>query len=192
VHRSSILIIVQRHATQSSLFIIVHVHSTYCGCQPHLSSRVHKTVTTASGTGHIFCATTSLKRGQFLHGYILFYKFTLHVRVSTTPIIENTQNSNYRLRYWSNFLCNYLPRTWPIPTWLSIILQVHSTCFACQLHPSSRVHKTLTTDSGTGQIFCATTSLERGQFLHGYILFYKFTLHVSRVNHTHHREYTKL
>ena len=25
---------------------------------------VHKTVTTASGTGHIFCATTSLQRGQ--------------------------------------------------------------------------------------------------------------------------------
>jgi len=28
------------------------------------TSVVHKTVTTASGTGHIFCATTSLQRGQ--------------------------------------------------------------------------------------------------------------------------------
>ena len=28
------------------------------------ATRVHKTVTTASGTGHIFCATTSLQRGQ--------------------------------------------------------------------------------------------------------------------------------
>jgi len=49
------LIIVQRDATQSSLFIILQVHSTCFGCQPHPSSGVHKTVTTASGTGHIFC-----------------------------------------------------------------------------------------------------------------------------------------
>ena len=51
------LIIVQRDATQSSLSIILQVHSTCFGCQPHPSSGVHKTVTTASGTGHIFCAT---------------------------------------------------------------------------------------------------------------------------------------
>ena len=49
-----ILIIVQRDATQSSLFIILQVHSTCFGCQPHPSSGVHKTVTTASGTDHIF------------------------------------------------------------------------------------------------------------------------------------------
>ena len=45
---------VQRNATQSSLYIILQVHSTCFGCQPHPSSGVHKTVTTASGTGHIF------------------------------------------------------------------------------------------------------------------------------------------
>ena len=49
-----VLVIVQRDATQSSLFIILQVHSTCFGCQPHPSSGVHKTVTTASGTGHIF------------------------------------------------------------------------------------------------------------------------------------------
>ena len=59
-----ILIIAQRDATQISLFIILQVHSTRFGCQPHPSSGVHKTVTTASGTGHIFCAATSLQRGQ--------------------------------------------------------------------------------------------------------------------------------
>ena len=47
----AILIIVQRDPTQSSLFIILQVHSTRFGCQPHLSSGVHKTVTTASGKG---------------------------------------------------------------------------------------------------------------------------------------------
>ena len=64
VHRWSILIIVERDTTQSSLFIILQVHSTCFACQPHPSSGVHKTVTTASGTGHIFCAATSLQRGQ--------------------------------------------------------------------------------------------------------------------------------
>ena len=49
-----ILIIVQRDATQSSLFIILQVHSTCFGCQRHPSSGVHKTVNTASGTDHNF------------------------------------------------------------------------------------------------------------------------------------------
>jgi len=39
-----------------AVFIILQVHSTYFGCQPHPSSGVHKSVTTASGTGYIFCA----------------------------------------------------------------------------------------------------------------------------------------
>jgi len=59
-----ILITSQRDVTQSSLFIILQVHSTCFGCQPHPSSGIHKTVTTASGTGHVFCVTTSLQRGQ--------------------------------------------------------------------------------------------------------------------------------
>jgi hypothetical protein len=43
-----ILIIIQRDATQNSLFTILHFHSTCFGCQPHPSSGVHKTVTAAS------------------------------------------------------------------------------------------------------------------------------------------------
>ena len=57
-HRWSILIIVQRDATKSSLFIFLQVHSTCFGCQPHPSSGAHKTVTIASGAGHIFCAAS--------------------------------------------------------------------------------------------------------------------------------------
>ena len=34
-------------------------------------------------------------------------------RVSNTPIIRSTQNCNYSHRYWSYFLCSYLPPTWP-------------------------------------------------------------------------------
>jgi len=59
-----ILIIVQPDATQSSLFSILQVHSTCFGCQLRRSSGVHNTVTTASGTGHIFCSAASLQRGQ--------------------------------------------------------------------------------------------------------------------------------
>ena len=88
VRRWSILIIVQRGATQSSVFIFLQVHSTCFGCQPHPSSGVHETVTTASGIGHIFCAATSLQRGQasllgcfVLHLFeqllILIFKFNL-------------------------------------------------------------------------------------------------------------------
>jgi len=44
------LMIVQRDATLIILFIILQVHSTCFGYQPHPSSAVHKTVTTASGT----------------------------------------------------------------------------------------------------------------------------------------------
>jgi len=35
---------------------------------------------------------------------------------------------------------------------LFIIEQVHSTCFGCQPYPSSGVHKTVTTASGTAQV----------------------------------------
>ena len=45
-------------------FILLQDHSTYFGCRPHPSSGVHKTVTTASGTGHTNCAATFLQRGQ--------------------------------------------------------------------------------------------------------------------------------
>jgi len=38
---------VQRNATQSNLFIMLQVHSTCFRCQPHPSSGIHKTVTTA-------------------------------------------------------------------------------------------------------------------------------------------------
>ena len=44
--------------------IIKVIHSTCFGCQPHPSSGVHKTVTAASGTGHIFCTVISLQRGE--------------------------------------------------------------------------------------------------------------------------------
>ena len=60
----STLITVQQDATQSSLFIILQVHSTCFSCQPHPSSGVHKTVTTTSGSVYIFCAATSLQCGQ--------------------------------------------------------------------------------------------------------------------------------
>jgi len=64
----------------------------------------------------------------------------------------------------------------PTQSGLFIILQVHSTIFGCQLHPSSWVHKTVTTVSGTVQLPPSNMTKQ-------------FTLHVSGVNHTHHQEY---
>ena len=44
--------------------ILLQDHSTCFGCLPHASSGVHKTLTTASGTGHNIGAASSLQRGQ--------------------------------------------------------------------------------------------------------------------------------
>jgi len=95
-----ILIIVQRDATQNSRYIILKIHSTCFGCQPHPSSGVHKTVTTVSATGHaVLCSYLPPTWPKF--------------RLSTTPIIRSTQNCNYSLRYWSYFLRSCLLPTLP-------------------------------------------------------------------------------
>ena len=44
-----------------------------------------------------------------------------------------------------------------------ILLQNHSTCFACPPHPPSGVLKTVTAASGTGHNIGTATSLQRGQ-----------------------------
>jgi len=81
-------------------------------------------------------------------------------RVSTTPIIRSTQNCNYSLRYWSYFCA-------------ATSLQRGQ---GCQPHPSSGVHKTVITASGTGHIFAQLPPSNVAK----------------DVNHTHHQEYTKL
>jgi len=59
VHRWSILITVQRDATQSSLFIIRQVHSTCFGCQAHQSSRVGQLLILIHLFTHFECHCTS-------------------------------------------------------------------------------------------------------------------------------------
>jgi hypothetical protein len=44
-------------------FVFLQDHSTCFGCCPHPSSGAHKTVTAASGTGHIIIAATFFQRG---------------------------------------------------------------------------------------------------------------------------------
>jgi len=85
----SILIIVQRDATQSGLFIILQVHSTCFGCQPHPSSGVHKTVTTATGTGH-----TAKYKGILLERYII-YSVTRNIPV-VVKYLYTLQYDQYR------------------------------------------------------------------------------------------------
>jgi len=83
-----ILLIIQRDATQNSLFIILHVHSACFGCQPHPSSGVHKTVTTASGTG----AATSLQRGQASKKYNQYRRLWLLFCVLLMMGVVGTRN----------------------------------------------------------------------------------------------------
>ena len=51
VHRNSILIRPNKMQQYAGIYLLQN-HSTYFGCPSHPSSRVHKTVTAASGTGH--------------------------------------------------------------------------------------------------------------------------------------------
>ena len=86
------VIVVQRSATQSSLCIILQVHSTRFGCQKHISSGVHKTVTTASGTGHVFCAPTSLQRGQASLATLEYGRLQLQFCVLLMMGVVDTRN----------------------------------------------------------------------------------------------------
>ena len=90
-HRWSILITVQRDATQSNLFIILQVDNIVNEFYVH-------------GSAHRWSILIIVQR-------------------------DATQSS------------------------LFIILQVQSACFGCQTHPSSGVHKTVTTTCDTGHIF---------------------------------------
>ena len=66
------MLIIIRDEKQSSLFIILQVHSTYFGCQPHPPPGVHKTVTKASGTGqlpHSNVAKLELPRFSTIQSY---------------------------------------------------------------------------------------------------------------------------
>ena len=82
--------------------------------------------------------------------------------VSAIPIIRSTQNCNYSLRYRSYFLCSCLPPTWPGSS-LATLEGGSYTKLSNEIQ-----HKAV------------------------YLLFCKFTLHVSGVSHTHHHAYTKL
>jgi len=44
-----------------------------------------------------------------------------------------------------------------------ILLKIHSSCFGCPTHPSSRVLKTVTAASGTVHNIHTATSLQRDQ-----------------------------
>ena len=162
----SILITVQRDATQNSLFTILQVHSTCFGCQPHPSSGAHKTVTTASGTGHIFCAAASLHRG---HKTVTTASGTGHIFCATTcqpcpssGIHKTVTTASGTGHIFCAATCQPHPSSGVHKTVTTASGTGH-IFFAttCQPHPSSGVHKTVTTASGTGHIFCAATSLQR-------------------------------
>jgi len=62
LYRTSLLIRSNKMQQYAGIYLLQN-HSISFGCPSHPSSGVHKTVTTASGTGHSICATTFLQRG---------------------------------------------------------------------------------------------------------------------------------
>ena len=103
MHRRSIFITDQGDATQSSLFIILQVHSTRFGCQPHPSSGEHKTVTTASSTGHIFVhlpPTNVAKLGHvgwtIINIYIYIFSNVVKVACPHWKEVAAQKNDQYR------------------------------------------------------------------------------------------------
>jgi len=98
----TVLITVQRDATQSSLFIILQVRSTCFRFQPNPSSGIHKTVTTASSTGHIFCAVTSLQRGQEEYKTVTTASGTGHIFCAATSLqrVTSTGGCSYSFVYF--------------------------------------------------------------------------------------------
>ena len=122
VHRSSILIVVRRDATKSSLFIILQVHSTCFGCQPHPSSGVHKTVTTSSGTAHISCAPTSLQRGQASLA-TLHETCRVSFRTQIAFVASRWTTSNIKGTIFRSVKCLWL------------LSYIYSTCDSCNIIP---------------------------------------------------------
>jgi len=59
VHRNSILIRSNEMQQFAGVYLLQN-YSTYFGCLSHLSSGVHKSVTAASGIGHITCQSNNL------------------------------------------------------------------------------------------------------------------------------------
>ena len=128
MHRWSTLIIGQRNATQSSLFIILQVHSTCFGCQPHPSSGVHKIVTTASRTGHIFCAATSLERWREVAAQKIWPVPEAVVQILCTPDVEcgwHPKHVEWSCRTKNRLLCG--ASLWTISN-IYIYIYTHNSC----------------------------------------------------------------
>ena len=117
--------IFQIDETKNSLFIILQVHCTCFRCQPHPSSGVRKIVTRASGTGHIFCAATSLQRDQawprWREAAAQYRRLYLYV------VIVNKSRPQWPLGLRRRSTVARLLRLWvpfPMGAWVSV-------CFKC-------------------------------------------------------------
>jgi len=120
-----------------SYFLCSYLPPTWTSWPRWRKVAVNKTVTAALGTGHIFVQLPPSNVAKL-------------AKLVTLEEGRCKQNCNCSLRYWSYFLCSYLPPTWPSwPSWLR--------------WRKVAVNKTVTAASGTGHIFCAPTSLQRDQ-----------------------------
>jgi len=99
----------QRGPNEMQQKAVLQVHSKCFECQPHPSSGVHKTVTTASGTVHLPPSSVALTKYNTKQSIYYSASSLYMFRVSNTPIVRSTQNCNYSLRYCAATF----PPTWP-------------------------------------------------------------------------------
>jgi len=116
----------------------------------------------------LFCMGSISFQSTSLPMNLQSHKDVKHTKKKTNLHTETTQSSKYDikrvkriLRLWFHASLIYINY---YPTICNTKQSIHySACFGCQTHPSSRVHKTVTTASGSGHIFCAATSPQHGQ-----------------------------
>ena len=83
---------------QYAVYILLQYHSTRFGCHLHLSSGVHKTVVTATGTSHMVVqlSHSNVANGcgavRYLHTYDLYRCLKLQFYVLLMMGVDGTRN----------------------------------------------------------------------------------------------------
>ena len=156
------LIIVQRGATKSSIFIILPVHSICFGCQSHPISSVHKTVTTAFSTGDIFCAATSLQSGHHQEYTELYLQppvlEILFVQLIPSNVVKPSQA-------WPRWREVTAQKIWPVPE--AVVTVLYTLNIGCDWHPkhvkwTGRIIIRLLCVASRGQAKTSLATLEGG------------------------------
>jgi len=107
-----------RCTTKQSIYFL-QVHSTCFGCQPHPSSGVHKTVTSASGTVQLPPSNVARRRDLYLPTRNIYKRQTFNspagfepaIPASERPQTHASDNAVTRFSLSVSVILNSLPRS---------------------------------------------------------------------------------